>query len=577
MRLKIAAPIMVVGALLVLLGIGQLTFWAPPETVTASVPAGAQSGPVTVIDASAKEADARDVDITVRSEGQFTLAVGRAADVDAWVGEAAHLRVTGADGEGLQTEFADGEESVPNPSGSDLWTSEETAEGALTHRWLDPGDGDWSILLAADGESPAPTEVSITWPNEETTPWAVPLIVAGALLLVLGIALSFISPRGGRKRPAAVGSRAYARQESRRREGRRGFSALPAPLKASLATVLAVALGSTAVGGAHAATSEPAPSSSDAAAPSGAASVPAVPAEDGESFPVVLESQLNRILDSVGTTVAEADAAADATLLEPRVTEAALALRSANYSVRSQAGDVAAPTPVAAGPVLTSMVPTGSEWPRTVVALTQGEGNPVPHALVLLQADPRSNYKLSSAIQMLPGTTFPTTGSPEGLENIPLDEAGDLTASPQVAIESIADFLTTPDGDNQETFEPNSFADAITSFQSDVVADPDNESAEITFAHNAVPGNTHAISTGDGGAMVFGYLDHTYSSIPEGAGDSITLEGTVYETLTGEDSTEEGIDVRYGEAVMMYVPPADSGQKLTVIGATQQLLSADLR
>ncbi len=292
---------------------------------------------------------------------------------------------------------------------------------------------------------------------------------------------------------------------------------------------------------------------------------------------MVLESQLNRILDSVGTTVAEADAAADATLLEPRVTEAALALRSANYSVRSQAGDVAAPTPVAAGPVLTSMVPTGSEWPRTVVALTQGEGNPVPHALVLLQADPRSNYKLSSAIQMLPGTTFPTTGSPEGLENVPLDEAGDLTASPQAAIESIADFLTTPDGDNQETFEPNSFADAITSFQSDVVADPDNESAEITFAHNAVPENTHAISTGDGGAMVFGYLDHTYSSIPEGAGDSITLEGTVYETLTGEDSTEEGIDVRYGEAVMMYVPPADSGQKLTVIGATQQLLSADLR
>lgn len=77
--------------------------------------------------------------------------------------------------------------------------------------------------------------------------------------------------------------------------------------------------------------------------------------------------------------------------------------------------------------------------------------------------------------------------------------------------------------------------------------------------------------------MVFGYLDHTYSSVPEGPGDSIALEGTVYETLTGEESTEEGIDVRYGEAVMMYVPAAGSDQKITVIGAAQQLLSAELR
>lgn len=77
--------------------------------------------------------------------------------------------------------------------------------------------------------------------------------------------------------------------------------------------------------------------------------------------------------------------------------------------------------------------------------------------------------------------------------------------------------------------------------------------------------------------MVFGYLNHTYSSVPRGAGDSIDLDGTVYEALTGETSTDEGIDVRYGEAVMMYVPPADSDERVRVIGAAQQLLSAELR
>lgn len=554
---------MAIGALLVLLGIGQLTWWAPPETVTVSVPADAQSGPVTVIDAGAKEGDAEDIDISVQSEGTFTLAVGRASDVDAWVADAAHLTVTGIGEEELATEFTEGEETVPNPSGADLWTSEETADGSLTHRWLDPGEGEWSILIAADGETPAPTAVSITSPNDTATPWAVPLIIVGALLLVLGVALGFTKPRRPSRHPAAAGTRARARNEGRR--GPRGSSFTAHPVRPLAALGLTVALGLSGTAAGHATGTEP-------AAPSGSAE-----AESAEQHPVILETQLERILASVATTVAEADAAADATLLESRVAGAAASLRTANYSVRSQADEVAAPTPVAADPVLTSMIPTGSEWPRTVVALTQGESNPVPQALVLVQDDPRSNYRLTSSIQMLPGTTFPTAGTPEGLQMLPVDGGEELVASPEDAVAAIADYLTKPEGRNAATFEPNSFADAITSFQSDVVADAGNDSADITFTHKPVPEHTRAISTGDGGAMVFGYLDHTYSSVPEGPGDSIALEGTVYETLTGEESTEEGIDVRYGEAVMMYVPAAGSDQKITVIGAAQQLLSAELR
>ncbi|GAB3545954.1 hypothetical protein GCM10027404_05400 [Arthrobacter tumbae] len=571
MRFPLAAPIMVIGALLVVLGVGQLTWWAPSETATVSVPADVRSGPVTVIDAGAKAADASEMDITVQSEGTFTLAVGRASDVDAWVADAAHLTVTGVEEDRLLTEFTEGEETVPNPSGADLWTSEETADGTLTHRWLDPGEGEWSILIAADGENAAPTAVSITSPNDTATPWAVPLIILGALLLVLGIALAFIKPRKTRRAPAPVGSRAYARQQNRGRNPGNAFAAHPVRPLAALGLAAALGLTGTAAGTA---------SESETATPGGSASPeesePPAEAEDTQ-YPVLLESQLDRILAAVATSVSEADAAADATLLEQRVAGAAAALRTANYSVRSQADDVPAPTPVAADPVLASMIPTGNDWPRTVVALTQGESNPVPQALVLVQEDPRSNYRLTSSIQMLPGTTFPTAGSPEGLQEIPVDGGEDLVASPQDAVAAIADYLTSPDGGNEATFEPNSFADAITSFQTDVVADADNDSAEITFTHEPVAEHTRAISAGDGGAMVFGYLEHTYSSVPEGPGDSIALDGTVYETLTGEETTEDGIDVRYGEAVMMYVPAVGSDQKITVIGAAQQLLSAELR
>lgn len=292
---------------------------------------------------------------------------------------------------------------------------------------------------------------------------------------------------------------------------------------------------------------------------------------------MVLRSQLERILGAVATTVAAADAASDADQLAPRVDGAALDLRAGAYAIGAKDDEAEAPVPVAAEPVLLDMVPTGSEWPRSVVALTQGDDNPVPQALLLVQESPRENYRLTSAVQMLPGSTFPSPAAPGATGPVPLDEAGKLATAPQDAVDAIADFLTKPNGKHAETFEENSFAEAITEFQAGVVADPGNKAANITFTHSAQDDHTEALLTGDGGAMVFGYLTHTYSSIPKGARDTIDLKGTVYESLTGEDTSKKGIDVNYGEAVMMYVPPAGSDGTIRVIGAAQQLLSATLR
>jgi hypothetical protein len=245
--------------------------------------------------------------------------------------------------------------------------------------------------------------------------------------------------------------------------------------------------------------------------------------------------------------------------------------------VRAKDPKATLPVPVAADPVLLDMIPTGADWPRTIVALTQSDDNPVPQALLLVQETPRENYKLTSAVQMLPGSTFPSPPAPGASGPVPVEDAGALAKAPQDAVASIADFLTKPTGANAETFEENSFSEAITDFQAGVVADPGNKAANITFTHQAQGERTQALMTGDGGAMVFGYLTHTYSSVPKGAGDTIDLKGTVYKSLTGKDSSEKGIDVNYGEAVMMYVPPAGSDDRIRVIGAAQQLLSAKLR
>ncbi|HXF02261.1 MAG TPA: hypothetical protein VN601_04655, partial [Arthrobacter sp.] len=356
MRFKISVALMVIGLLAIALGIAQRTVWAPPERASASYTADA-TAPVTVIEPEVFGVHEEEVDVSVQADGDFLLAIGRAGDVDAWVGKAAHTSLTGIEDGQLQGTVTEGDAKVPNPAGSDLWVSEERAEGSIEHRWLAPADGEWSILLASDGSAPAPTNVTVTWPNDTSVPWSLALIILGALLVVLGVAMAVVSRRPNRPAPgsdapgndsgpgdgtdkrAAAGPATAPQavtdaavpagraeeaapakpgmespEEDSRPSGRRSLMVRPAlGLRAAAAAGTAVVLAAGTVLPAQAAASPD--------------------AEEAAGAPVVLESQLTRIMDSVAASVSDADKARDAGKLEPRVGGAALTVREANYTV----------------------------------------------------------------------------------------------------------------------------------------------------------------------------------------------------------------------------------------------------
>ncbi|MEV7648110.1 hypothetical protein [Arthrobacter sp. NPDC089319] len=596
MRFKISVALMVIGLLAIALGIAQRTVWAPPERASASYTADS-TAPVTVIDPEVFGVHEEEVDVSVEADGDFLMAIGRAGDVDAWVGEAAHTSLTGIEDGQLQGTVTEGDAKVPNPAGSDLWVSEEQAEGSIEHRWLAPGDGEWSILLAADGSEPAPTNVTVTWPNDTSVPWSLALIIVGALLVVLGVAMAVVSrrpnrpsagddspgndsgPRGGTGKRAVAGpatatlaktdadvptgradEAAPAKpgtespEESSRTSGRRSLMVRPAlGLRAAAAAGTAVVLAAGTV------------------LPAQAAASPE--AEEAAGSPVVMESQLTRIMDSVAASVSNADKARDAGKLEPRVGGAALTVREANYTVRAENGKAPAPVPVAAGPILASMVSTSAEWPRTVVAVTEGEDNPVPQVIVLTQQDPRSNYRMMGAMQMLPGTTFPQVSTESsGTPAVPLDAEDGLLYSPQAAVKMVAENLDS--GKHQNKIGKNTFSDQIQKIQKDQVKS--NKSADISFRRSVDNKSLSALRTADGGAVVFGHIRSVTRSVPAEAGATVELSPE-FAALAGEDSTTEGVDVTYSEAVFLRVPPAGSDEKLTVVGVAQGLVDAKLK
>lgn len=562
LRLKTAVALVLLGLLTLLAGIGQKTIWAPSETFTATAPADAAEAPLTVIDQNLRTLHGGTVKINIEGDGNFLLAAGRPDDVDAWVGQTAHNTITGVSGDekSLQVEHADGEATAPNPAGSDLWVSTENASGELEYSWTAPADGDWTLLLASDGTKPAPATVSMTFPNDTSTPWAIPLIILGSLLILGGIALALLSARKrngeGDGKGSGFAQRARARNEA-------GSS------RVSMAAAGVVAVAVVAGTGAAASATSPAPSPDPSAASSPAA-------QEQSGSPVLLDAQFRRILEQVSSAVDAGDAAKDAAKLADRVGGTELEVRTQNYKIRSQVGSYEARMPVRSTKLLTTVVTSDREWPRSVMAVTQGDGNVVPQLLTMVQPSPRENYKLVETNPLQPGTTFPTINR-DGTETLAADDKTGLLYSGEEAMSGLADRLTTADSAYKDKLvegESSPYIADTLSYQAEVVKAGEN--GNFSFTHKVAPENTIVFRTADGGALVMGRINFGFEGTPKAAGDKLTI-GDDAAALAGGKETTTGMVLSFAESVAVYVPPAGSTDPMKLVAATRGLTGASFK
>ena len=587
LRFKTAVALVLLGLLTLLAGIGQKTFWAPAETVTATASAG-EAAPLTVIDQKLRTLEGGTVSIKVKGEGSFLLAAGRPDDVDAWVGKTAHNTVTGIsdDKKSLQVKHTDGEASAPSPAGSDLWVSTENASGELDYTWSAPADGDWSLLLAADGKKPAPSSVSMTFPNDTSMPWAVPLMVLGGLLVLAGGALLVLKPKGGASPDggssdagsSSSGSAGKASDKlgspfARRARAKAAAKAGERSSSARLSVVVAATTAAVLAGGAAAAqASTPSAPASTSAAPTTSASA----APEAGGTPVVLDAQFRRILEQVASATDAGDAAKDAKKLAARVAGTELEVRTQNYKIRSRVASYDARMPVRSTKLLTTVVTDKREWPRSILAVTQGEGNVVPQLLTLVQKSPRENYKLVGTSPLQPGTTFPAIVR-GGTESLAAGDKSGLLYSGQEALAGLADRLTKSNSTFKSKLvegESSPYIADTLSYQADIVKD--GVDGKFAFTHKVVPENTVVFRTEDGGALVLGRLTFNFDGTPKAEGDKLSI-GNDAAVLAGGKETTTGMVLKFAESVAVYVPPADSKDPMKLVAATRGLVGASFK
>lgn len=580
MRFILAIISFVVAALLIGTGIAQQTIFLAPDEVVASVTVDS-TAPVTVIDGETLNEFPRSQTVGIGGAAQVFAAYGRTADVQAWVGNASYNDIGYDEETGeLTSELVTGTENVvPDPTGSDLWLSEYSQALSLSQTVKVPDS--ISFVIVSDGQSPAPADISLTWPLDNSTPWAIPLLIGGGVVLLMGLILllwaitTMRRSRGPRRKQQKMPK---LPKQPRYKPSKRP-KALPAgdskgrrSSRTSLIAVPFALVGLLAVSGCTT-------SNADVAAPLTAEPTPvSTEAVSTLDPPAVTELQANRIYKRILETTTEADKDLDAKLLKTRFTGPALALRAADYKVKKIDKTEELPSEFFDGE-LTIVLPQQTDtWPRTVFAVVQDEEDETraPLALMLIQEDARSQYLVNYAMNLEPGVTVPALAPTSVGANRLLPDLSLFTILPQDLAVAYGDILNKDEESEYfDLFEAEGDTlrteVGLKAKKKAIKALPDT--AKLTFTNAAGAGDTIVFGTNDQGAIVAVSLDETETVKPVETGAAVNAPKGV-KALAGKAVSTLGFEATYGDQLLFYVPSTSVGGKIILLGYDQGLIDA---
>ena len=568
-------------------GVARLALASDPDTVTSSIAAADAELPYTVIDADVLSAYPGQQGLTIADpDHEIFVSYGRTSDIKAWLSDTSynHAVLKGGQAEngepkvGVEVidatnDYADtGERVQQDPRGSDLWIEQQTSDDTLERDFALP-DG-MSLLLATDGENPAPSEVSVTWETGAiTTPWAGPLIVAGCLALLVGLIfwiLGFIHLRR-RRGPRRKGSAQSGRGgRGSRGAGRRAMIAIPT------VTVAGALLAGCTPSAWPDFSKEPAPTPT-----------PSVTAAPEAGMPALTDAQAQRIVKSMSESLAQADKKLDISLAEKRLSGAALEMRKTAYAIRKDVDDWKLPAALPEGPVSVLLPQANDGWPRTALIVAGDSEEKNPAILFATQESPWESYKISYLGSIGANTELPELAPawmgavvvpPESsfLEVAPVDLATEYADVVKNGEDSEYADLFDIEGDAFLTALHDKRKKTLSTFNETAKTD-EGRTAKMTFGQRAVDGDPVALATFDSGAIV---------AVP--FLDSETLEPTVddgiikipdapeIQRFVDEEETKTGISTYYRSQLFFYVPAKASDEKVRMLGFSYGLSNAKL-
>lgn len=621
MRFVLAILAFAAAAVMVGFGIAQRTVFLEPDKVSLGTVVENQAEYI-VLQPEALAAHDGKQTITVSGGDTVFLSYGRTDDVLAWIGDEPYVSVgydavadeltsevvlsqpvqetnpaTPTEEPADEAADADSQDAEPVvvPAGSDLWLDEFTGDRTV-NTTVDVPEGIAVMLASSEGE-PAPGRISVSWPLDNSTPWAGPLIAGGALLFLIGAALVIWGiighrrsrgPRrnlpGGRKGKPVRAPRP-SRASRGLPSGSSGHRSLGQARRIALVPVLLVsAFALSACSPDYWPDLDAAPETTAATTP------PATTGAEGDGdeasgdrpavTPAVTVPQMERIMRRVAVFTTEVDEARDTARLPERFTGPALEAREANYAIRGSLADHPKLPAIPAAPLTLTLPQQASSWPRTVFTIAQNSNDETvaPTALVLQQETPRDNYKILYATALVPDADVPEV-APASIGAPPINPEfkGLVMPTGQVAT-AYADVLAKDaESEFAEFFDPE--GDVIRQqlgVEGQAARAGDlPETADISFATAVGDSPTVALATNDSGALVSVSLNQTEKVVPNDGGTIGFQDGSPGGALSGfDEKSAKGVQREIGIQLLFYVPAIGSDEQIRLLGWSESLIGA---
>ncbi|MFM8926598.1 MAG: hypothetical protein ACKOFA_00125 [Rhodoluna sp.] len=505
-----------------------------------------------------------EVSVSATGTKEIFYADARERDIQDWIGTSnfVRLNVDRKEQPDVTVITAGGENA--NPEGSDMWRTAIKVKNQLQTQ-VNMAE-DTAVLLASDGYAHAPDTVSIFWQVNNLINWPLLLIYGGSGLLVLGLILNFWAfrhirkLRGPRRRipkaPRGPKYKTRVRPDVPTR-GRRRANSKIALVPAVLSLTLLAGCTSPQAQGEE----------------SGLVKATQV---------VVTDSQLQRIVREVAATVKSADTNRDQGKLISRVSGPALDLRKVQYFLQTKSKKIPKLPEIIASPVsiaLPMQLPDAElGWqPRTIMVVTKSNSTVTPpQMLVLHQESPRENYKLRYLIDLLPTAEFPTVAAQEiGAISVAADNEYLITKLTSIPFK-YGDTLNKG-GASKYYPEFNLISDkfyaAVSETQAKQRESLKKAKVAIRFQHTLGDPNILGMLTLDSGGLIAVAMDDTSIIRPQVRGSAVSVTQLDHKILLNAPGSATGIKIVYRNMMLFYVPVAGSVDKMTLLGASQGILS----
>ena len=598
MRFVWAVAAFVLAAVMIGVGIAQRTVFQGPtsETVDLSV---SEEAPYLLIDGAVLNQLPGAQTLRAQGEGELFAAYGRTADLKAWLADTTYSEISLSRSGKVVTDAvaptaapepaasaAPDEEAAQahSPIGSDLWLDEFQQEDLLIAQLQLPEE--MSVLVATDGSAAAPTDVSVSWPTADATPWAGPLIVAGGILMAIGVFLYILGIRHAR------------RSRGPRRKGLplpvtepidlavegadKGVISSGTPTRRSVTAgkrrfvvIPAVAVSALLFAGCS---SDSWPQLAGNPTPSPTESV-IVP--EGQQAPAVTKAQAERIIARIASAAAEADETMDATLAATRLAGAVLAERTTNYTLRGALPDYPPPAAIPTKPLEIVLPQAYDGWPRSVMAVVNDEADKTASIMLATQEDAWSPYKLTYLSSLEAATQMPDLAPVYvGAQQVPPDSSFLVMAPDQLAA-AYADVINR--GEDSELYdqfeaEGDQFRVSVAADREKRLADFNTTAASTGSLSFDTMAGTHpplALATLESGAIVAVNVNEVDTVKPTNADAVIKLDtNPTVKTLAGAEQSATGFTTTFSDQLFFYVPGLGSTEKIRLLGYASEILDA---